>query len=118
MKVKEHELSRLAYDLRKDVVNMIMAGNGGHIGGDMSVMETLVTLYFRPDAYRFCGKYDMIRIVIMFVLSKGHAVGSLLCSTGQKRISRILMKVIHAIFSQFGSAYHRTSEQSSCRGLR
>ena len=24
MKVKEHELSRLAYDLRKDVVNMIM----------------------------------------------------------------------------------------------
>ena len=46
MKVKEHELSRLAYDLRKDVVNMIMAGNGGHIGGDMSVMETLVTLYF------------------------------------------------------------------------
>ena len=40
------ELSKLAYDLRKDTVDMIVAGKGGHIGGDMSVMETLVTLYF------------------------------------------------------------------------
>ena len=45
------ELSRLAYDLRKDTVDMIMAGNGGHIGGDMSVTETLVTLYF--DQYEY-----------------------------------------------------------------
>ena len=36
-----------AYDLRKDVVDMILAGKGGHIGGDMSVMEILVTLYFK-----------------------------------------------------------------------
>ena len=40
------DLSRMSYDLRKDTVDMIVAGNGGHIGGDMSVMETLVTLYF------------------------------------------------------------------------
>ena len=31
------ELSKLAYDLRKDTVDMIVAGKGGHIGGDMSV---------------------------------------------------------------------------------
>ena len=42
-------LSRLAYKLRQDVVDMIVAGGGGHIGGDMSVMEILVTLYFNRD---------------------------------------------------------------------
>ncbi len=26
---------------------MIVNGKGGHIGGDMSVMDTLVTLYFK-----------------------------------------------------------------------
>ena len=40
------KLSMLAYDLRGDVVRMIIEGKGGHIGGDMSVMEILVTLYF------------------------------------------------------------------------
>ena len=72
MKVKEHELSRLAYDLRKDVVNMIMAGNGGHIGGDMSVMETLVTLYFDQMHISAENMTDPNRDY--FVLSKGHAV--------------------------------------------
>ena len=43
---KLKELAAKAYDLRKDVVNMIVEGKGGHIGGDMSVMDVLVTLYF------------------------------------------------------------------------
>ena len=30
------ELSCLAYDLRKKVVEMVVSGKGGHIGGDMS----------------------------------------------------------------------------------
>ena len=37
-------LTKLAYQLRRDVVDMIVAGKGGHIGGDMSVMDVLVTL--------------------------------------------------------------------------
>ena len=36
-----------SFDLRKNVIDMIVAGNGGHIGGDMSVMDILITLYFR-----------------------------------------------------------------------
>ena len=39
-------LKALSYELRKNVVDMIMEGNGGHIGGDMSVMDILVQLYF------------------------------------------------------------------------
>ena len=36
------ELSCLAYDLRKKVVEMVVSGKGGHIGGDMSVIDVLV----------------------------------------------------------------------------
>ncbi len=36
-----------AYELREHTVDIIMAGGGGHIGGDMSVMEVLVSLYIR-----------------------------------------------------------------------
>ena len=39
-------LKALSYDLRRTVVDMIIAGKGGHIGGDMSVMDILVELYF------------------------------------------------------------------------
>ena len=41
------ELSCLAYDLRKKVVEMVVSGKGGHIGGDMSVIDVLVALYFK-----------------------------------------------------------------------
>ena len=40
-------LKALSYDLRKHVVDMIVEGKGGHIGGDMSVIDCLVTLYFQ-----------------------------------------------------------------------
>ena len=40
-------LKALSYDLRKDVVDIIMEGKAGHIGGDMSVIDILITLYFK-----------------------------------------------------------------------
>ncbi|MCI8321419.1 MAG: transketolase, partial [Dorea sp.] len=39
-------LKALAYELREDVIDMIVEGRAGHIGGDMSVMEILTELYF------------------------------------------------------------------------
>ena len=61
-----------AFDLRKDTVDIIVAGNGGHIGGDMSVIDILISLYFcqmniSPDRLE---DPDRDR----FVLSKGHSV--------------------------------------------
>ena len=41
-KERVKELSIKAMDLRKVVLEMIMKSGGGHIGGDFSVMETLV----------------------------------------------------------------------------
>ena len=44
------ELESLRWDLRRDCVDIIMAGAGGHIGGDMSVIDALMTLYSNHHA--------------------------------------------------------------------
>ena len=95
------ELKKLAYKLRQDVVDMIVKGKGGHIGGDMSVMDTLVTLYFKEmniSVDNFNTKdHDH------FIMSKGHSVEALYAVLAEKGffpIERVLKE-----FSQFGSMF-------------
>ena len=64
-------LTALSYDLRKDVINMICAGKAGHIGGDMSVMDTLVVLYFNQMNVTLDNMDDPNHD--RFVMSKGHS---------------------------------------------
>lgn len=90
-----------AYDLRKDVVDMILAGKGGHIGGDMSVMEILVTLYFKQMNVSPKNPQDEERD--RFVLSKGHSVEAyyaVLAAKGFLDIQDVISN-----FSKFGSKY-------------
>ena len=47
--MRMENLKAKAFDLRKDAVDIIVAGKGGHIGGDMSVMDILISLYFCLD---------------------------------------------------------------------
>ena len=75
-------LTALAYDLRKDVINMICAGKAGHIGGDMSVMDTLVTLYFSQMNISPENMDDPDRD--LFVMSKGHSVEALYAVLAKK----------------------------------
>ena len=72
-------LTALSYDLRKDVIDMICAGKAGHIGGDMSVMDTLVALYFNQMNVTPDNMDDPNRD--RFVMSKGHSVEAYVCST-------------------------------------
>lgn len=95
------ELDALRWDLRRDCVDIIMAGKGGHIGGDMSVIDALMVLYARhlniaPDRV---DDPDRDR----FVLSKGHAMEAyytVLCHEGYLDLDDV-----KARFSQFGSPY-------------
>lgn len=94
-------LTALSYELRKDVIEIIRAGKAGHIGGDMSVIDTLVALYFNqmnvgpekaddPDRDRF-------------VMSKGHSVEALyavLAKKGFFSTEEVIEK-----FSKFGSKF-------------
>lgn len=95
------ELEALRWDLRQDCTDIIMAGGGGHIGGDMSVMDALMVLYLRhlnmsPD---MVDDPDRDR----FVLSKGHAMEAyyaVLCQQGYLDLDDV-----KARFSKFGSPY-------------
>ena len=93
-------LALTAYDLRQNVLDIIVSGGGGHIGGDMSSMEIMLTLYSRmnvspekqtdPDRDRF-------------VLSKGHCVETLYAVLAYKGFLDI--EQVKAEFSRFGSEY-------------
>lgn len=96
-----NELKSLSYDLRKNVVDMIVSGKGGHIGGDMSVIDILVTLYFKvmnisPENMDAPNRDR-------FVLSKGHSVEALYAVLARKGFFPI-EEVIER-FSKFGSSY-------------
>ncbi len=94
-------LKALSYRLRQNVVNMIMAGKAGHIGGDMSVMETMVALYFHAMNISPENQDDPNRD--MFVMSKGHCVETLYAVLAEKGFFPI-EQVIRE-YSQFGSKF-------------
>ncbi len=99
--MSEINYKAFSYDLRKNVVDMIMAGNGGHIGGDMSVIDTLMTLYFRVMNISPENQDDPNRD--LFVMSKGHCVEALYSVLAAKGFFPI--EEVTAKFSQFGSPY-------------
>lgn len=101
MKTKAKELTLLVYDLRKHVVDMIVSGKGGHIGGDMSVLNILVALYF--DQMNISPKNQDDPGRDRFVLSKGHSVEAYYAVLAQKGF--FPMEEVTAQFSKFGSPY-------------
>lgn len=94
-------LKVLAYDLRKDVIDMIIEGKGGHIGGDMSVMEILVSLYMKQMNISPENMDDDNRD--RFVMSKGHSVESYYAVLAKKGFFDI--KEVISTFSKFGSKF-------------
>ena len=95
-----NKLAVKAYELRQDVLDIIVSGGGGHIGGDMSSMEIMLTLYNRmnvsPDRQ---NDPDRDR----FVLSKGHCVETLYAVLADKGFLNI--DEVKSQFSRFGSEY-------------
>ena len=94
-------LNALSYKLRRDVVEMIMTGKAAHIGGDMSVMEILVCLYFHAMHISPENQDDPNRD--MFVMSKGHCVEALyavLAAKGFFPIEQVIRE-----YSRFGSRF-------------
>jgi transketolase len=90
-----------SFDLRKDCVDIIMAGGGGHIGGDMSLMDILTYLYFEEMNISPKNMADPDRD--RFVLSKGHSMEAyyaVLCAKGFLDLEDVKKN-----FSQFGSQY-------------
>jgi transketolase len=94
-------LKALSYDLRKNVLDMIMEGKAGHIGGDMSVMDILVELYFDQMNISPENMDDPNRD--RFIMSKGHSVEALYAVLAEKGFFPI--EQVISEFSKFGSKF-------------
>ena len=94
-------LKALAYELREDVIDIIMSGKAGHIGGDMSVMEILTELYFDQMNVGPANMDDPDRD--KFVMSKGHSVEAYYAVLAKKGFFD--RGDLVANFSKFGSKY-------------
>ena len=90
-----------SYDLRRDCVDIIMAGGGGHIGGDMSLMDVLTYLYFEEMNVSPENMSDPNRD--RFVLSKGHSMEAYYAVLFAKGF--LDLEDVKKNFSQFGSKY-------------
>ncbi|MBQ8970066.1 MAG: transketolase [Lachnospiraceae bacterium] len=94
-------LKSLSYELRKDTVDIIMAGKGGHIGGDMSCMDILIELYFEQMNISPENQDDPDRD--RFIMSKGHSVESLYAVLAKKGFFSV--EEVKEKFSKFGSQF-------------
>ena len=71
------ELKKKSYEIRKDIVSLVHHAGTGHIGGDLSVTDILVALYYKHMNIDPHNTEDPARD--RFVLSKGHSVEALYC---------------------------------------
>ena len=95
------ELLKKSWSLRRNVVDIIIAGGGGHIGGDMSVLNALLVLYKNHLNISPETTADPNRD--RFVLSKGHAVEALYAVLSD--CGFLDLEDVKARFSKFGSPY-------------
>ncbi len=75
-------LTKKSYELRKDILEMMYKSKAGHVGGDLSVIDILVTLYYDimnvgPDNFTDPNRDR-------FLLSKGHCADALFVVLGDK----------------------------------
>lgn len=95
------ELKHLSWKLRKDIIDIIMSGGGGHIGGDMSILNTLLVLYDKymhitPETINDPNRDR-------FILSKGHSMEAYYAILAYKGF--LNLEDIKKRYSKFGSPY-------------
>ncbi len=95
------KLTRKAYELRKDIIEMIYKSKAGHVGGDLSVIDILTVLYFdqmnvSPENFKDSNRDR-------FLLSKGHCADALFCVLGEKGFYPKQEAI--TTFSKYGSKF-------------
>ncbi|MCM1131513.1 MAG: transketolase [Roseburia sp.] len=70
-----NDLTKKAYELRKDIIECVYRSKAGHIGGDLSVIDILVTHYYA--VMNISPKLVQNKNRDRFILSKGHCVDAL-----------------------------------------
>lgn len=93
-------LKAMSFELRKDIIDMIYKAKTGHIGGDFSVLDILITLYYKHMNIDPKNPDDPNRD--RFILSKGHSVEALYSVLAKKGF---FPKEDLLTYSQFKSKY-------------
>lgn len=99
--MENRDLAALGYALRKKTVDVVAGAKAGHIGGDMSVMDILVMLYFKHMNISPENQEDPGRD--RFVLSKGHSVESYYTVLAEKGFFDY--ETYKNTFSRYGSEF-------------
>lgn len=94
-------LDAIAHTLRRDIIEMMHNSSAGHVGGDLSVVDILTTLYFEIMNVDPERRDDPDRD--RFLLSKGHCADALYCVLGERGYYD--KKEAVKTFSQFGSRF-------------
>lgn len=68
------KIEKLAYEIRRDVLEMTRRGGSGHVGSNFSIAEILATLY--SEVLRANPNKPEMENRDRFILSKGHACAS------------------------------------------
>lgn len=93
-------LTAKSFALRRDVLDLIYSGKSGHFGGDFSVMDILVTLYY--SQMNTTPKNFKDKNHDRFILSKGHCAEALYAVLADRGF---FPKSDLETFSQLGSKY-------------
>lgn len=99
--MENKKLAALSYELRAKTVDVIVGAGAGHIGGDMSVMDILVMLYFKHMNISPENSEDPERD--KFVMSKGHSVESYYTVLAEKGF--FPYEKYRDTFSRYGSEF-------------
>ena len=95
-----NNLTAKSFSIRKDILDIIYKAKTGHIGGDFSVCDILITLYNKQMNVSPETANDPNRD--RFILSKGHSVEALYCVLADKSF---FPKEDLETYSQFNSKY-------------
>lgn len=96
-----NRLNDIARSMRRDIIEMVHNSAAGHVGGDLSIVDILTTLYF--EIMHVNPKKPDDRDRDRFILSKGHCADALYCVLGEK--GYFDKKEAIETFSQFGSRF-------------
>lgn len=105
------DLKEKARQIRKDVLDMVLAAGSGHLGGSFSATDLLVALYYRKMRL-FEDPSDPRRD--RFVLSKGHANPALYAILADKGY---VPKDEMLRLRRLGSPFQGHPDSSKCPGL-
>lgn len=113
---KMNRLKLKAWENRLAVLDIVMAGKCGHIGGDMSVIDALTVIYDRMNiSPERAEDPDRDR----FVLSKGHCVEALYAVLADKGFLNLddILKTYSSFASEYiGHPHNTLSGIEMCSG--